>query len=124
MLGNMSETLFLPHIIPHFDKYDMVAGNVLDAPHLYGTSISHVLLELMQVSKALQKLIMTSTFHNNKVDDLIKMMVPNGVEAYTFQDSKENNVRSVEENDDNQIEANSEGSEGVYNSRWPEDSED
>lgn len=39
-----------------------------------------------------------------KVDDLIKMMSPKGVGASTYQAAEENNDRTVEEKDDDDIE--------------------
>lgn len=41
-------------------------------PPMFGTAKSNVLLELMQVSKSLKKIIVASTTHKNMVDGLIK----------------------------------------------------
>ncbi|CAI8596744.1 unnamed protein product [Vicia faba] len=77
--------IFVPNI--HFDL--ITEGELPKVPLLYGTSRSHVLLELMQVSKSLQEVIMNSTDCKSKVDDLIKIMVPKGVEASTSQAAEE-----------------------------------
>lgn len=60
-------------------------GDLPEVPLMPGTVISNVLLELALVSKSLQEVIVTSTVHKNKVDELIQRMVPKGVKAFTTQ---------------------------------------
>lgn len=68
----------------------------------------------MQVSKSLHEVTFTSNVRKNKMDDLIKIMSPKGVEAYTSQVAEQNNAKNVEEKNDNKIKANIRGSEDVY----------
>lgn len=48
-----------------------------------GTTRRYVLLELIQVSKSLQDVILTFTSRNNKMDDLIKIMSTKVTKAST-----------------------------------------
>lgn len=75
----------------HFDLTN--EGERPEVPPLSGIAKSRVLLELMQVSKSLYEVIMTSTVCQNKADEMIKMMVPIGVKASTFQVTEKNLVR-------------------------------
>lgn len=84
----------------------------LEVPPMFGTARRNVLLELMQVSKFLQKVIMASTTHKNIVDEMIKMMVPKDNGASTSQPAEEDNSRTIEDNDNNNEDVSS-GSE-VY----------
>lgn len=63
------------------------------------------------------KLFFTSTARKNKVGDLIKIMSPKGAETSTSHVAgldEGNNVKNVEENDDNEIETDVGGSEDEY----------
>ncbi|KAI5416933.1 hypothetical protein KIW84_041797 [Lathyrus oleraceus] len=71
----------VPDILVSNINFDMTAeGELSQVPPLSSSSRSHVLLEFMEVSKTLQEVITTSTFHKNKVDEMIKIMVSKGVE--------------------------------------------
>lgn len=76
------------------------------------TTISNVLLELMKVSKSIYKVIATSITRNNKVDELIKMMVPWGVDPSTSQPVEQDNVGPVEDHVGNDNGDDSNESEG------------
>lgn len=64
-------------------------------PLMFGTSKGNILLELMQVSKSLQEVIVASTTCKNVGDDLIKMMVPKDDGASTSQANDQENVRTI-----------------------------
>lgn len=70
-------------------------------PPMSGTTRSNVLLEFMQVSKSLQEMIMVSTTHKNKMDDLIKMTTPKDVGASTSEVAKQENSMTIAEQDVN-----------------------
>lgn len=83
------------------------------------TTISHVLLELVHVSKSLHEVILTSPTRKNKVNDLIKMMNPKRVETSTFQapgPNEGNDVKNDVEKGDSEIEDDVGGSEDDYES--------
>ncbi|KAI5441859.1 hypothetical protein KIW84_011062 [Lathyrus oleraceus] len=73
--------MYLPNI--HFDLTN--EGHLPEVPQMFGIVKSNVLLELMQVSKSLHKVIVTSTTRKKRVDELIQMMFPKGVGASTTQ---------------------------------------
>ncbi|KAI5391409.1 hypothetical protein KIW84_076278 [Lathyrus oleraceus] len=68
------------NVLPKIQNFDLtyltIEGNFPKVPPMSGTAKSHVLQELMQVSKTLHDVISTSTVRKNKVDDLIKLMNP------------------------------------------------
>lgn len=69
------------HNIHHF--YMSAEGNLPKVPPMSCKTICHVLLELTNVSKSFQDVILTSTTRKNKVDNLIKLMSLKVVEAST-----------------------------------------
>lgn len=79
------------------------------------TTISHVLLELVHVSKSLHEMILTSPTRKNKVNDLIKKMNPKRVETSIFQAPGPNEGNDVEKGD-SEIEDDVGGSEDDYES--------
>lgn len=109
--------IYVPNI--HFDL--TTKGELPEVPPLFGTYRSHVMLELMHVSKSLQEVIMTSIVCNNKVDELIKFMVPKGFEASTSQNVEEDDGENVEDEEDTETEVDTKGSEDGYESGSLED---
>lgn len=92
----------VPDILVSNINFDMTAeGELYQVPPLFSSSRSHVLLELMEVSKTLQEVITTSTFHKNKVDETIKIMVSKGVELPLPRLLKRIMVEMFEDNEDN-----------------------
>lgn len=78
--GNHVPNIVL-HNIQHF--YMSAEGNLPKVPPMSCKTICHVLLELTDVSKSFQDVILTSTTRKNKVDNLIKLMSLKVVEAST-----------------------------------------
>lgn len=73
--------MYLPNI--HFDLKN--EGHLPKVPQMFCIVKRNVLLELMKVSKSLHKVIVTSSTHKKRVDELIQMMFPKGVGASTTQ---------------------------------------
>lgn len=69
--------MYLPKI--HFDLTNK--GHLPKVPQMFCIVKRNVLLELMQVSKSLHKVIVTSTTRKKRVDKLTQMIFPKGVDA-------------------------------------------
>lgn len=91
---NLSYKLFTGNHVPdivlyNFSEFGIVdwltCVNLPEVPPMLGYARWHVINELMQLSRTLQELILTSTTWKSKVNDLIKLMNPKVFETFTYQ---------------------------------------